>query len=454
MKGDFPMKRVLQLLTLTLCCLIVLCMLVACAASAPLDGEIGSNPAFDKNGSLLDGWFGGSLKDEAESLAPSAPMESPGGADMSYGEAADGEWGGSVSNDSFQHQAGQLTGAQWKDNDHFAEFAEKINGQGNSWYDIAAKWNQVATKRIYVRVHNGSELPIHLARVTLLDAKGNTIYAAVTDADGNAYLFYNLNRTLAGDAPASIRVVAQDGKTLTHTLEEGATDVTLALEAENAPLKLDVMFMIDTTGSMGDELEYLKAEMGDVIRRASGEDNISVRTSVNFYRDKGDEYELRYFDFREDVDEAVSLLAKQSAAGGGDYEEAVDTALDFAINQARWDENAVKIMFLVLDAPPHYDAKTVSSINASIQKAAEMGIRIIPVASSGVDTTCQVLFRTWAAMTGGTYTYLTDHSGIGGSHQKPDVESEEVMPLNDLMVSIIQEYLYGSQSESNPDAKQ
>jgi hypothetical protein len=205
---------------------------------------------------------------------------------------------------------------------------------------------------------------------------------------------------------------------------------------------------------MGDELEYLKAEMGDVIRRASGEDNISVRTSVNFYRDKGDEYELRYFDFREDVDEAVSLLAKQSAAGGGDYEEAVDTALDFAINQARWDENAVKIMFLVLDAPPHYDAKTVSSINASIQKAAEMGIRIIPVASSGVDTTCQVLFRTWAAMTGGTYTYLTDHSGIGGSHQKPDVESEEVMPLNDLMVSIIQEYLYGSQSESNPDAKQ
>jgi hypothetical protein len=233
-------------------------------------------------------------------------------------------------------------------------------------------------------------------------------------------------------------------------LEADTDSITLALEASSAPLKLDVMFMIDTTGSMGDELEYLKAEMGDVIRRAAGEQNVPVRTSVNFYRDEGDAYELRYFDFREDVDEAVSLLAKQSAAGGGDYEEAVDTALDFAMNQARWDEDAVKIMFLVLDAPPHYDAKTVASINASIRKAAEMGIRIIPVASSGVDTTCQVLFRTWAAMTGGTYTYLTDHSGIGGSHQKPDVEHEEVMPLNDLMVSIIKEYLYGYQTSIAP----
>jgi hypothetical protein len=203
------------------------------------------------------------------------------------------------------------------------------------------------------------------------------------------------------------------------------------------------MFMIDTTGSMGDELEYLKAEMGDVIRRVASESNVSVRTSVNFYRDKGDEYELRYFDFRSDVDEVVSLLAKQRAAGGGDYEEAVDTALDYAINQARWDEDAVKLVFLVLDAPPHYTADTVRTINAAITKAAEEGIRIIPVASSGVDTTCQVLFRTWAVMTGGTYTYLTNHSGIGGSHDKPDVEEETVELLNNMLVRIIKEYVEG-----------
>jgi hypothetical protein len=136
-------------------------------------------------------------------------------------------------------------------------------------------------------------------------------------------------------------------------------------------------------------------------------------------------------------------LAKQRAAGGGDYEEAVDTALDYAINQARWDEDAVKLVFLVLDAPPHYNADALRSITNSIRKAAEMGIRIIPVASSGVDTTCQVLFRTWAVLTGGTYTYLTGHSGIGGSHQKPDVEEQNVELLNNMLVRIIKEYVVG-----------
>lgn len=446
MKGDHPMKRIFQALILTLTCLLCLSLLSACAdVNAPLDGEIGTNTGFDKNGSLLDSWFGGAAKDEAAEAPGSASPMMP---DSAVGEY-DGAFGASGAGGSFEQQAGQLTGAKWNDNDNFSAFVEKITGQSNGWYGIAAKWNQVATQRIRVHVFSESDLytPIRQALVTLLDDQDNILYTAVTNADGEAYLFYNLNRTLEGVVPTTVEVISQDGKRITHALDEGATEISLALDSTNAPTKLDVMFMIDTTGSMGDELEYLKAEMGDVIRRAASEDGIFVRTSVNFYRDKGDEYELRYFDFRDDVDEAVSLLAKQRASGGGDYEEAVDTALDYAIHQARWDEDAVKILFLVLDAPPHYDAQTVASINKSIQKAAEMGIRIIPVASSGVDTTCQVLLRTWAVMTGGTYAYLTDHSGIGGSHQKPDVEGEEIMPLNDLMVRIIKEYLYGAAAD-------
>ncbi len=240
---------------------------------------------------------------------------------------------------------------------------------------------------------------------------------------------------------------AQDGKTATVDAAAGVTEavqnntvLAVELAAENAPIKLDVLFMIDTTGSMSDELEYLKAELGDVIQRVASESNVSVRTSVNFYRDKGDQYELRYFDFRSDVNEAVKALAQQSASGGGDYPEAVHTALNHAICTQKWDEDAVKLMFLVLDAPPHEDAVKIETINAAIRQAAEMGIRVIPVASSGVDTTCEVLFRSWAALTGGTYTYLTDHSGIGGSQAQPDVEEVEVEMLNEMLVRIIKEY--------------
>ncbi|MBQ4165009.1 MAG: hypothetical protein IJD85_01645, partial [Oscillospiraceae bacterium] len=69
------------------------------------------------------------------------------------------------------------------------------------------------------------------------------------------------------------------------------------------------------------------------------------------------------------------------------------------------------------------------------------GIRIIPVASSGIDKTTEYLLRTMAFRTGGTYTFLTDDSGIGGGHIEPTIGDYEVEKLNDLMVRVIGEYL-------------
>ncbi len=445
------MKRNVRIFAMILALLLCMSTLLSCAASTPLDGEIGTNKA--PGSGFLDGMFGGGAKDEAmspDAIPPMAPGDDS--ADDMEGGFMEGDGTVGGTNGGFEHQAGQLTGAEWNDNDHFDAFVEKINGQGNGWYEIAAKWNQIATKRIHVRVHHEGA-PVALAAVRLLESDGTPIYAAVTDADGDAYLFWRLNSPEDAIPAMQLEIVTPNGQKVTRQVGE-EREIEVEVDSAFAATKLDVMFMIDTTGSMGDELEYLKAEMGDVIRRVASESNVSVRTSVNFYRDKGDEYELRYFDFRSDVDEVVSLLAKQRAAGGGDYEEAVDTALDYAINQARWDEEAVKLIFLVLDAPPHYTADTVRTINAAIMKAAEEGIRIIPIASSGVDTTCQVLFRTWAVMTGGTYTYLTNHSGIGGSHDKPDVEEETVELLNNMLVRIIKEYVEGKPAVEDPDDEQ
>jgi hypothetical protein len=448
------MKQMIRILCAGMALCLVLCGLASCAGEQPggfLDGEIGSNA--DSNGGLM-----GAPSSKGEALMPSAPGADDSTADGDYvwGDVAEGDMPGESdisgkgdgmigdsTGGSFEHQAGQLTGAEWNDNDRFEAFWAKINGQERGWYEIASKWKLVASRRIHVRVSCEGN-PVPFANVVLYDGLGKSLYRAVSDASGDAYLFYDLDRSAVQEPPSCVTVTGRDGQSTTYELSGNEGEITVELASTTTISKLDVMFMIDTTGSMGDELEYLKAEMGDVIRRVADECNVKVRTSVNFYRDRGDEYELRYFDFREDVDEVVSFLAKQRAAGGGDYEEAVDTALDYAINQARWDEDAVKLVFLVLDAPPHYNADALRSITNSIRKAAEMGIRIIPVASSGVDTTCQVLFRTWAVLTGGTYTYLTDHSGIGGSHQKPDVEEQNVELLNNMLVRIIKEYVEGT----------
>ena len=135
------------------------------------------------------------------------------------------------------------------------------------------------------------------------------------------------------------------------------------------------------------------------------------------------------------------MLNKEYADGGGDYEEAVEEALENSVFDHAWDEDSIKLMFIVLDAPPHNTESARKSLAKTIEKASEMGIRIIPVASSGVDKNTEFLLRALAMTTGGTYTFLTDHSGIGGSHIEPTIGEYQVEQLNDLLVRVIEEYI-------------
>ena len=154
-----------------------------------------------------------------------------------------------------------------------------------------------------------------------------------------------------------------------------------------------------------------------------------------------DDYIVRPYEFTSDINSALSLLNKEYADGGGDYEEAVELALQSSVFEHSWDSDSIKLMFLVLDAPPHNTASIRESLIKSIQKASEMGIRIIPVASSGVDKNTEFLLRAFAMTTGGAYTFLTNDSGIGGDHIEPTIGEYTVEQLNDLLVRIIEEYI-------------
>lgn len=212
------------------------------------------------------------------------------------------------------------------------------------------------------------------------------------------------------------------------------------------PGALDVALVIDTTGSMGDELAYLQAELADVIDeiRTKVGQSFKIRLSVNFYRDHGDAYVVRDFPFTEDLDEALADLAAQGFDGGGDFPEAVTEALDSAVHDHAWSESAVaRLAFLVLDAPPHESPGDIASIQESVVDAARKGIRIIPVASSGVDKSTEFFLRFIDIATGGTYVFLTNHSGIGGEHLEPTIGEYQVELLNDLLVRLITEAVQG-----------
>ena len=194
---------------------------------------------------------------------------------------------------------------------------------------------------------------------------------------------------------------------------------------------------------MGDEINYLKVELNDVIERIKRNNtSLEMRFGSVFYRDEGDDYVTRTLNFTTDESSLISFISDQNANGGGDFPEAVHSALDVAISQNSWNDTASsRILFLLLDAPPHYTQEVISNLELNLIKAAEKGIKIIPITASGIDKATEYLMRSFAILTNGTYVFITDDSGVGNDHLEPTIGEFEVEKLNDLMVRLVGEYV-------------
>lgn len=282
-------------------------------------------------------------------------------------------------------------------------------------------WGITPKYRYTVQVTNKNGYPIPNYPINLTDSKGNTLFQAVTDNTGKAELW--------SDVPVN------------GNWKEGLNTIVLDEPCDYSD-DVDVCFIFDATGSMGDELAYLQAEMKDVISRAKdATGGLNIRTGAVVYRDHGDDYLTRISRLTTDIATTQAFIDKQQANGGGDYPEAVPEALMAALNSIGWDENArARIAFLILDAPCHEDSATLALLHDQILNASAQGIRIVPVVCSGIESSAEYLLRAIALTTNGTSFFLTDDSGIGNPHHKPTVDSLKVEHLNDMLVRTIVEF--------------
>ncbi|MCE2503223.1 MAG: VWA domain-containing protein [Chlorobi bacterium] len=344
-------------------------------------------------------------------------------------------------------EPGQLTAGEWNDLTEW-DFWNGVVAS-NDWSSMKDYWGYGKGRRISVRVDNGRE-PISDAVVRLFSKDGTLLWTARSDNFGRAELFTGLN-TDTDSAPYDIVVFSRGKETRLGSVDpsreqsQGESPMVVRLPGDAPELKtIDVMFVIDATGSMGDELNYIKVELESVIKQVQeklGEKEFALRLSTNVYRDQGDEYVVRSTEFTENIDDILAFLRKQRAGGGGDTPEAVEEALEDGIVDHHWSAEAQsRFLFLVLDAPPHYTDDRLNKMRGLTKQAAEKGIRIIPVASSGIDKETEFLLRFLSIHTGGTYVFLTDHSGIGNSHIEPTIGSYQVEFLNDLLVRLIVQF--------------
>ena len=316
--------------------------------------------------------------------------------------------------------AGKLTAGEVND---FAKWSLWPKIMDGSHKQFVSTWRLEPRQRYTVQVKTKDGYPVANYPVQLKDTKGNTIFQALTDNTGKAELWNGLT-----GKPAEVNQPAWQTIVLDEPCE--------------ASEEVDVLFVFDATGSMGDELRYLQAEMKDVITRASAATGgLTIRTGAVVYRDHHDEYLTRISRLTDDIKTTQAFIDKQEANGGGDYPEAVPEALMAALNSAGWNDVArARIAFLILDAPCHEDSATVALLHEQILNAAAYGVRVVPVVCSGVGESGEYLLRSIALATNGTSFFLTDDSGIGHTHLKPTTDSLKVEHLNDMLVRTIVEY--------------
>src|SRR5690606_20186437 len=169
-----------------------------------------------------------------------------------------------------------------------------------------------------------------------------------TRSDGRLVL---TRRDIGADAVE----ISTEGLAPTQLALDGKThELQIDRDAAPLPAVLDLAFIVDCTGSMSDELEYLKVELRSIVQAIDEQfPGVKRRYALICYRDRGDQYVTRVFDFTDSLTRFLNRLGKQRADGGGDYEEAVHEALAAGAKLNWSSRGAARIVFHIGDAPPH-----------------------------------------------------------------------------------------------------
>ncbi len=187
-------------------------------------------------------------------------------------------------------------------------------------------------------------------------------------------------------------------------------------ELDETPL--DLVFVIDLTSSMEDDIAGVKEAASGILRTVS-RTNEDWRVAVVGYRDVGDEPMFEDYEFTDDADTAQGYIDALSVSGGGDTPEAVYEALSRAIDSSTiggWRELVNKQTILMGDAPGHNPGsggETPESVALEAELADPVVIQSVVIGNSGyIDPEAQADFANLSALTYGQTFTATDAAAV------------------------------------------
>lgn len=330
------------------------------------------------------------------------------------------------------------------DNFDFGEYLAYLKRnaqlQGFRPRDVAERY------RVQVRDSAGRPLANALISASLGQS---TVAWARSDQKGQAWFAPNavFNPRFAEE---DITLTATlDGSTGSAVLERGqkqGVDIRVDAQGSNAQ-GLDLVFLVDATGSMGDEIAKLRSSLHTIAGRISklpGRPDLCI--GLVAYRDQVDDFLIRGLQLTSNPKHIQKALDELQAEGGGDRPEALNESLAYTVNRLQWrGGNTVREVVLVADAEPHMDYGA-PYYDQSAAAALAKGIRLHAVGASGLSKEGEYVFRQMAQYTGGKFVFLTyqdpERPELGaGDKTVHDVKNYSVDTLDDVIVRLVQEDL-------------
>ncbi len=221
-------------------------------------------------------------------------------------------------------------------------------------------------------------------------------------------------------------------------------NVTQHIAAGQKP-KVDVVFVLDTTGSMSGLIQTAKEKIWSIATTmASAQPTPEIRIGLVAYRDRGDDYVTRVVDLSGDLDSVYATLMEFQAGGGGDSPESVNKGLYDAVHNMSWSqgEQAYQAIFLVGDAPPHMDYREVQYPEI-IASANEKGIVINTIQCGEIPMTVEPWAQI-ASLGQGNY-FQVEQAGSAVAFTTP--YDEEIAELSAKLDDT--RLYYGNEEEKN-----
>ena len=295
-----------------------------------------------------------------------------------------------------------IKAGEWDDNANYREY--------NQWLatEESQPFHRVdVSQRRFLVVRDAQGKAVPRCRVTVADEKQHQV-TLTTTASGHAVLFPRAEGLQGRDMTAS---ASCEGSTATSRFalgeQDGMVDLKLATSRTlQGTRTIDVAFILDTTGSMAEEITAVKNTIQKVASSLDG-GAVHVRIGMVAFKDRGDAYVTKVYPMTTNLQAFQKDVADIRANGGGDIPESVNEGIHVALTKLDWGQDAVaKMAFLVGDAPPHLDYAQDFDYAVDMKDAAHRGIQIFTVAASGMDVLGQIVWRQIAEYTNATNLFV------------------------------------------------